>query len=61
MEVGSPIRGGTCNWRWDLQLEVTPPIGNPTSDWRWGPPIRGGLCIGATQGHPMLHVGILIV
>ena len=36
-----PPGGGTSNWRWDLQLEVTPPIrvgpliGGVTSDWRW--------------------------
>ena len=42
-----PPGGGTSNWRWDLQLEVTPPIRGDTSNWRWhlqsevGPPIGG--------------------
>ena len=30
-----PPRGGTSDWRWDLQLEVSHPIGGGTSNWRW--------------------------
>ena len=42
-----PPGGGTSNWRWDLQLEVSPPIRGGISNWRWdlqlevGSPIRG--------------------